>query len=95
VTDGLEAHPDLEERPFTVNGFWHETWERFTWHVMAPGAVYAEELFHLEGQNRGGHLGCTGVFEGHLMEVSPHYWVDPSVTSQEQMDAVREDAEYE
>jgi hypothetical protein len=84
----------LTERPFTVFGFWHETWERFAWQVMAPNPDMAEELTHLEARNRGGHLGICGVVDGFIDVVDTHLWVDPSVTSQEQMDALRQETGY-
>lgn len=81
----------LQEWDWTVSGFWHETWERFTWHTSAPSADYAETLAHQYAKSRGGHLGITGVYEGHLQDYSTALWVDRSCSTQEMMDVIRRD----
>lgn len=85
----------LVEKPFTVFAFWHQTWERFAWQVMAPDPRMAEDLTHMEAHSRGGTIGVCGVVEGYVDVVDTYAtWIDPSCTSQEQMDIVRRDGGF-
>lgn len=85
---------NVEEKPFTVLAFWHETWERFAWQVWAPDPDFAEQLTHQEAHSRGGTIGVCGVIQGHHAVVDVHQFVDPSCLTIEQMNAVRRQAGY-
>ncbi|MDQ6649271.1 MAG: hypothetical protein M3Z02_04055 [Actinomycetota bacterium] len=74
---------------YTVLGFCHETWERWAWQCEAASPDMAEDIAHMEMHRRGYTLGVAAVVEGYVDTVDPHRWVDPSVTTQDQMDVIR------
>jgi len=82
---------EVEEREFTVTGWWVQTGGVFSMHITAGGPVMAIQLFQQEGERRGGTLAVGPVFEGFHDDVSPSLWIDPNVTSQEQMNMVLEE----
>jgi hypothetical protein len=55
----------------------------------------AEDLTHMEAHSRGGTIGVCGVVEGYVDVVDTYAtWIDPSCTSQEQMDIIRRDGGF-
>lgn len=79
---------------YTVVGLWWQTKERWAGQYQATSPEMAEELAYTEAAARSANLGIVGVFEGRLDNVDQPRWVDPSVETQEQMDAAWEEASY-
>lgn len=86
----------VREQEYTVTGFCWETWERHVRWIEAGSPEMAEEVVHSDFAVKGLHFGCTGVYEGALETVDPveRRWVDPSVSTQDQMDREYSEARY-
>lgn len=89
------SEPKVVERDYTVVGMWWESAERWLGQYTAGSPEMAEDMAHAEAQARGLHLAVCGVFEGRLANVDHHVFVDPSASSQEEMDQLRREASYD
>ncbi len=85
---------ELTEQWYTVVGLWWQTKERCLFHFLAVSPEMAQELAHAEAAARRANFGVCAVFEGKLDNADQERWVDPSVTSQEDMDQVWAEAYY-
>jgi uncharacterized Fe-S cluster protein YjdI len=84
-----------EEREYTVVGMWWESAERWQDQFVAASPVMAETLAHELARSRGLHLAVCGVYEGALVNVDTYPWVDPSASSQAEMDQLRAEVGYD
>lgn len=64
---------DIREEKWTVVGLWHESWERWAGHFDCLTPQLAEDLAHMEAQERGLHLAVVAVFAGYLMPADGDY----------------------
>jgi hypothetical protein len=81
----------VKERPYTVVGKWRQTGERWLGHYSAASPDMAEDLVASEALEQTGgaaDIEVCAVFEGHIDNVDRHKWVDPSATTQEEMDQI-------
>lgn len=78
---------EFEEREYTVAGHIQESGERYKTLVTAGSPEMAEGVATSDMLARGGHLLPAIVMEGDVPNVDTYQWIDPAVTSQEQMDA--------
>lgn len=84
----------LVEQWYTVVGFWLQTKERVLLHFQAVSPEMAEEMAYAEAAVRSANIGVAAVFEGKLANVDQPLWMDPSATTQEEMNQSWEEAYY-
>lgn len=81
-----ELEDDINHDWWTVNGFWHESWERWAGHYDCLTAQMAEDLAYMEAKERGLHLAVTGVFEGKIYPADEYAtYVDPEARDSGEM----------
>lgn len=104
VADGTDDETRVDEPAddasgseidYTVVGMWWESGERWMDYFTAATPEGAEDAAHLYAGSRSLHLAVTGVFEGRLVAVDQHVYVDPSARTKEEMDQIRRDTWYD
>jgi hypothetical protein len=84
-----EIENEIRHTWWTVFGFWHESWERWSGQFDVPTARMAEDLAVQSGREQGLNLAVVAVVSGQVGSEDLYAtWVHPDVTSQEEMDEV-------
>lgn len=90
ITDDMteeQLAEDINKDWWTVTGFWHESWERWSMHYDCLTAQMAEDLAQMEAKERGLHLAVVAVYEGRHWPADSDYatYVDPDARDTEEM----------